>query len=118
MYGTLGTFQREFYSRSISTSQNHYTNGPSTLISPPDSLNSGKNPSQINLPLGHGLSVNGRPPVTLACLAIRDSHLSTSTHRSSEGGRAVFQSRLSIAIDDNAGAELMEHRMFVRSGEG
>jgi hypothetical protein len=85
----------------------------STLISPPDSLNSGKNPSQTDLPSGHLASVNVKPPLTLACSAICESHLSTSTHASSKGCSMYFQA-YSIAIDVNAGAEPIEHRMFVR----
>jgi len=88
----------------------------STLIFPPDPLNSGKNPPQTDLPSGHCLSVNGKPPATLVCLAIRDNHLSTSTH-GAPGQRSPMRSQsvYFIAIDDNAGVESMEHcRMFVR----
>jgi len=95
----------------------HRDNNPllSTLILPPDSLNSGKNSSQTDLPSGHRLSVNGNPPVTSACLAIRDSHRSTSTHELPKGWRPTsIQLGLSMVMDFNAGAEPMEHRIFVR----
>ena len=52
-----------------------------TSTLPPDSLNSGKKRSWKS----HRLSVNGKPTSTLACLAIRESHLSTSTHESTKG---------------------------------
>ena len=92
----------------------------STRIFPPDSLNSGKNPSQTDLPFGHPLSVNNKPPVTLVCLAIRDNHLSTSAH-GAPGQKSPMRSQSAcfIAMDDNAGVESMERcRIFVRRGEG
>jgi hypothetical protein len=46
----------------------------STLISPPDSLNLGKNPSQTDLSFGHRASVNTKPPLALV-ISERRSYL-------------------------------------------
>ena len=116
MCGTPRTFQTEYFQ--VPDDLDHH---PLlfTLILPPDSLNSGKNPSQTDSPSGHRLSVNGRPPVTSACLAIRDSHRSTSTYEfSKERHPTSIHLGLSILMDFNAGAEPMEHSMFVRRGMG
>ena len=115
MYETPRTFQTEDFK--VPDYQLRHTPF-STLICPPDSLNSGKNPSQTDLPSGHRISVNDKPSVTLVYLEIRDNHLSTSAHRALGQRRLTRFKLYSIATDDNAGAESMEQRMFVRRGEG
>ena len=94
----------------------HHHQIPFVLISPPDALNLCKNPSQTDFSSGHNLSVNNK---LLLCFTIRDSHLSTSAHGPA-GGRASTKSQKTYprATDVSAGAESMEHRMFVRRGEG
>ena len=112
MYETLKTFKREYF-QVLSHRYHQYINS----ILPPDSLNLGKNPCQSDSSFFHPLSVNVKPPLILACVAICDNHLSTSTHGSSKGS-VSSQSGFPIVIDVNAGAEPMEHRMFTRQGEG
>ena len=88
------------------------------VSSPPASLNLCKNPSQANFPSGHRFSVTCKSPSTPACSAIRISHSSTSTHRLETECSGSDHSSDPMVIDVNAGAEEMEHRRFVRRGEG
>ena len=88
------------------------------VSSPPASLNLSKNPSQADFPSGHRFSVTRKSPSTPACSAIRISHSSTSTHRLETGCSGSDHSSDPMVMDVNAGADEMEHRRFVRRGEG
>jgi len=94
----------------------HHHRGP--VRSPPASLNLCKNPSQIDFPSGHRFSVTRKFPSAPACSIIPISHPSTSSHRLETGCSGSDHSSDPMVIDVNAGAEEMEHRRFVRRGEG
>ena len=92
---------------------------PSTLSSPPAFLNSGKHTSQLEFPSGHGVRTTTRPPSDFTCIASHASHLSTSIH----GGESISSATVRInlgylkVMEDKAGAERMQDRIFVRGAE-
>ena len=88
------------------------------VILPPASVNLRNNRSQTGSPFGHHLSVTSKLPLTLACSFIRTSHLSTASHGLRKRYPRSGHSSDSTMTDVNTGVEEMEHRRFVRWGEG